>query len=135
MGDDPSGVRLKMLARSNQLLLNTIQASRARCGGIAARCSCCDQVVPESMAHFILHCPAYECEREKMLRKVNEALVRVDLADSFAMSSDAEKITTLLGKQSGSPIVDRLVDRAVRKFLKNSWKIRENLHSSLLASL
>lgn len=135
MGDDPSGVRLKMLARSNQLLLNTIQASRARCGGIAARCSCCDQVVPESLEHFILHCPSYEIEREKMLRKVSEALVRVDLADSFAMSSDAEKITVLLGKQSGNQIVDRLADRAVRKFLKSCWSIRENLQSSLLASL
>ena len=133
MGSDPMGVRLKTLARSNQLLINATQARRADCGGVAARCICCDLSEPETIDHFMLRCPTLEIEREKMIRKVVEALDRVDLSHDFNSASHHDKLLTLLGKQTGCPKTDRLVDRAVRKYLKNSWSNREDLHSDFLS--
>lgn len=140
---DKQGVRLKLMARSGQLTVSARVASRDGAGGRAAECSCCNNRQPETMSHYMLQCPAFENEREKMVSKVCESLDalsrtappgdRVSAGD-FMSSSEPEKIRLLLGRQTGNPITDKRIDRACRRFLRTSWKRRKKLRVDITAS-
>jgi hypothetical protein len=140
--DDKLGCRLKLKARSGQLLLNARQADRGKAGGCAARCLCCDENSPETLQHFLIQCPAFNEEREAMVGRVHEALdalarkdpigVSMSVAD-FDCSGPAEKVQVLLGSQTGCPVIDTRIDRACRKYLKRCWVIRETAQLNIVS--
>jgi hypothetical protein len=134
--EDKRGSRLKLLARAGQLPTSARIASRAGVGGRAAACKCCNESPPETLCHFMLKCPALEDEREVLMRKLLQALRKLESAappgerisvGDFMSSSDHGKVRIILGKQTGDPTIDVLIDRACRKYLRNSWAKRRKL--------
>ena len=92
----------------------------------------------------MLVCPGHRQQRDVLTSKVHDAIRDSDevgmaigalTVQDYESGSPNEKLCTLLGAQSGAPKTDRLIDRAIRKFLKRSWKIRSDFHSVALASL
>ena len=97
-----------------------------------SHCPCCRTAAPETIDHFLLHCPAYAVERSKMYNRTMAALHKFDDDDSTKIKSHdfnagplGSKLLILLGKRSGLLAVDRSIDRACKKFLRAASKTRD----------
>ena len=75
-----------------------------------------------------------------MFRKVNQAFVCASnkghvtypLVGGFDSLDWSDKLLFLLGKQTGSPLADMLIDRAVKKFLKRCFFRRSRFLDSVV---
>ena len=112
---EPIGRRLKLMCRAGCLPVLKRVVREANLPTIAGCCKMCNSGVIEDIEHFILYCEAYSVPRVKMMKTIN-----VDFGDD----SQEEILDVLLGKSTDIPHRDDCIDKAVKRFLKKSWRAR-----------
>ena len=130
------GVRLKFLARCDRLPLNHLLASRVGAHFLTT-CNACVARTPETLLHFICSCPKYRAHRKKMYDRILACLSKHEQLDdpekldvaitaiAFSNMQDQDKLDVLLGRSTGSPSIDKSIDRAFKTFLSQSMRERE----------
>ena len=113
--DEPVGRRLKLMCRAGCLpILKRVvrEAGLPDCHGV---CKMCSSGEVEDIDHLIMSCEAHAKHRTKMLKQV-------PLDSSLSRS---EKVDILLGKCTGVPKTNTIIDRVIKRFLKKAWRNRK----------
>ena len=127
---DPIGCKAKLFARAGSWMLGQTRRHILKLGPLGALCPLCSET-EDSLIHFFFSCSSLIVERNSLTRKLNSALriTRSKIVDQHQYNncmSQEEKFHVLLGKRIGSPDTERLIDKAIRKFLVS---VQEYLHS------
>ena len=80
----------------------------------------------ETISNFVVRCEAYGQHRAKLQESIQAGLRGKPLVEALDM---------LLGKSTGTAVVDECVDRAVKGFLKKAWRDRKWLTVATNAAL
>ena len=115
---EPIGRRLKLMCRAGCLPILKRVVREANLPATAGCCLLCNSGSIEDIEHFILFCESYAIPRAKMLNTIN-----LDLGGY----SQEEILDVLLGKSTGIPHKDKCIDKAMKRFLKKSWRVRSRL--------
>ena len=135
--NDKRGTRLKILARSGQLLLNGMQAQRSRAMGALSMCLCCNSDSEETFHHFLMECPAYHHLRNRRDQRVHRALSAAQRgvepglvmnSGEFDSLSSYDRMLRILGKRMDFVKTEEAIDRACRKYLVRAWEERKVIH-------
>ena len=91
-----------------------------------ARCRSCASASTEDITHLLLECPAYSKYREKLVKDLDLALDTPTLENwKFSSMSASDQLDLLMGRSTGSALVDDRADKIARRYLKNVWRSRK----------
>ncbi len=117
------------------------QLSKVRRGALdASRCYSCHLNAPESANHFLFLCPAYDAPRATLYRTVRLCMQAAQdtnpqlefTVQDFFEARHQVRLQFLMGRRSGCLALDKSLDRAAKRFLKEALVIRDAMLDTTL---
>ena len=121
---DRFGSRLKLMCRAGCLPTIARVAWELGINNSSTGCVLCDTGREEDIPHIMLHCPAHQIHRTRMMDTVSVAYKRGNEGAQFGALSGEQQIRVLLGAPAGCKLTEVGIDCAVKRFLRKAWKVR-----------
>ena len=121
---DRFGSRLKLMCRAGCLPTIARVAWELGINNSSTGCVLCDTGREEDIPHIMLHCPAHQMHRTRMMDTVSVAYKRGNEGAQFGALSGEQQIRVLLGAPAGCKLTEVGIDCAVKRFLRKAWKVR-----------
>ena len=123
------GSFLKMKCRTGTIQLNALLHARRQTD--SAACSLCGQ--PETVNHFILHCPAYDEKRDALHQSLAALFPSASAYQQHQALPDDQQVANILSDQFWTDMQQQLpaANAAVCDFLEASWEDRSQYISEL----
>ena len=127
--DDFESSRLKLLARTNCLPLNSVLHRMHIHVRSSPLCSYCNNGSHEDFNHILTGCPLYVIPRNNLLLSIQGLLSDIDIEFDFIGLPLSGKVQFLLGDAGYglSPDVGDSVDTLCKTFLSNVFRIRTEM--------
>jgi hypothetical protein len=94
-------------------------------------CPLCDTGVNENVTHVLLHCPAHQRHRSKMVEIVNAVYATANDGAALDERSEEDRVRVLLGARAGGKVTEDIIDAQVKRFLVKAWKIRRHVSAAI----
>jgi hypothetical protein len=122
------GTRLKLLCRTNCLpVMKRVGREVVPSWPEAQRvCFSCDSGQVEDVHHFLMECPTYSLQRNKLVKRVSIVLSQSELGQFGQMDCWSQSLV-ILGKRLGNPAAEDRIDAAVKKYLVKCWNLRASV--------
>ena len=116
------GSFLKMKCRTGTIQLNALLHARRQTD--SAACSLCGQ--PETVNHFILHCPAYDEKRDALHQSLAALFPSASAYQQHQALPDDQQVANILSDQFWTDMQQQLpaANAAICDFLEASWEDR-----------
>jgi len=128
---DRLGTKLKLMCRAECLPVMARVAWELGVGDASARCVLCSRGEVEDIPHLILHCPAHQTQRMRMMEAASLSYARGNGGTKLEDLDVEEKLRVLLGAPAGCKTAAVDIDRATKRFLRKAWKTRRHLAGAI----
>ena len=121
------GSRLKVMCRAGCLPVMSRVAWELDLSRRHGKCPLCDSGEVEDVEHILLHCPAHQHHRSKMMASVAAVYATANNGAEFVDSGEETQVRVLLGARAGSKAAEDVIDVQVKRFLVKVWKKRRRV--------
>ena len=119
---DRLGTKLNLMCRAECLPVMARVAWELGVGDASARCVLCSRGEVEDIPHLILHCPAHQTQRMRMMEAASLSYARGNGGTKLEDLDVEEKLRVLLGAPAGCKTAAVDIDRATKRFLRKAWR-------------
>ena len=129
------GCRLKLMCRAGCLPVMSRVAWELDLNATYGTCPLCATNTAEDITHVLLHCPAHQRQRAKMMDIADRVLAVAKGGLTLSEQSEEEQVCVLLGARAGGKEVEDIIDVQVKRFLVKAWKNRSRVSAAINAKL
>ena len=87
----------------------------------------CNSDEVEDVEHVLLHCPAHQHHRAKMMDAAGAVCAMEHKGEELEEASTETQVRVLLGARAGSRATEDIIDVQVKRFLEKVWKARRRV--------
>ena len=121
------GSRLKVMCRAGCLPVMSRVAWELDLSRRHGKCPLCDSGEVEDVEHILLHCPAHQHHRSKMMASAAAVYATANNGAELGDSGEETQVRVLLGARAGSKAAEDVIDVQVKRFLVKVWKKRRRV--------